>query len=142
MPNSRLLPRRGTCVRTPHTARTCEPDHGALGFELRSDETFADGKMRWIEVAPAGGSTAIVDRATVGRRPDIRRHRIVISTSDIEADHTALKAAGVDVDAEIAHRATQCSGRGPPRSPLRAMRRRPEVHADLSGHHPATVFFR
>ncbi len=78
---SRLVPRRGTCVRTPHAARTCEPDHGTLGFELRSDETFADGKMRWIEVAPAGGSTAIVDRATVGRRPDTphrhldQRHR-------------------------------------------------------------------
>src|SRR6266705_2225058 len=31
---------------------------GTLGFELRSDETFADGKLRWIEVAPPGGSTA------------------------------------------------------------------------------------
>ena len=28
---------------------------------------------------------------------------IVISTGDIEADHAALKAAGVDVDAEIAN---------------------------------------
>ena len=27
---------------------------GTLGFELRSDVTFADGKMRWIEVVPAG----------------------------------------------------------------------------------------
>jgi hypothetical protein len=96
MPNSRLLPRRGTCVRTPHTARTCEPDHGALGFELRSDETFADGKMRWIEVAPAGGSTAIAIAPPIQGGPTSVDTRIVISTSDIEADHTALKAAGVD----------------------------------------------
>jgi lactoylglutathione lyase len=30
-----------------------------LGFEKRVDETFANGQMRWIEVAPAGGTTAI-----------------------------------------------------------------------------------
>ena len=28
---------------------------GTLGFEVRTDVTFADGKMRWIEVVPAGG---------------------------------------------------------------------------------------
>src|SRR6266508_1692595 len=98
---SRLVPRRGTCVRTPHAARTCEPDHGTLGFELRSDETFADGKMRWIEVAPAGGSTAIAIAPPMEGGPTAVDTGIVISTSDIEADHAALKAAGVDVDAEI-----------------------------------------
>lgn len=34
-----------------------------LGFETRVDETFADGKMRWIEVAPAGATTAIIRSA-------------------------------------------------------------------------------
>jgi len=60
-----------------------------LGFEVRSDDTFAEGQMRWIEVAPKGGPTS-VDSG------------IIISTDDIEADHAALKDAGVDVDPEIA----------------------------------------
>jgi catechol 2,3-dioxygenase-like lactoylglutathione lyase family enzyme len=75
---------------------------GTLGFELRSDETFADGKMRWIEVAPAGGSTAIAIAPPMEGGPTAVDTGIVISTSDIEADHPALKAAGVDVDPEIA----------------------------------------
>jgi predicted enzyme related to lactoylglutathione lyase len=75
---------------------------GTLGFELRSDETFADGKMRWIEVAPAGGSTAIAIAPPMEGGPTAVDTGIVISTSDIEADHSALKAAGVDVDSEIA----------------------------------------
>ena len=75
---------------------------GTLGFELRSDETFADDKMRWIEVAPAGGSTAIAITPPMEGGPTAVDTGIVISTSDIEADHAALKAAGVDVDPEIA----------------------------------------
>src|SRR5439155_19828416 len=75
---------------------------GALGFELRSDETFADEKMRWIEVAPVGGSTAIAIAPPMEGGPTAVDTGIVISTTDIEADHAALKAAGVDVDAEIA----------------------------------------
>ena len=76
---------------------------GTLGFELRSDETFADGKMRWIEVAPAGASTAIAIAPPMEGAPTAVDTGIVISTTDIEADHAALKAAGVDVDEEIAH---------------------------------------
>ena len=75
---------------------------GTLGFELRSDETFADGSMRWIEVAPAGGATAIAIAPPMEGGPTSVDTGIVISTTDIEADHAALKAAGVDVDAEIA----------------------------------------
>lgn len=75
---------------------------GTLGFELRSDETFADGKMRWIEVAPAGASTAIAIAPPMEDGPTAVDTGIVISTKDIEADHAALRAAGVDVDEEIA----------------------------------------
>ena len=75
---------------------------GTLGFELRSDETFADGKMRWIEVAPAGASTAIAIAPPMEDGPTAVDTGIVISTSDIEADHASLKAAGVDVGPEIA----------------------------------------
>jgi len=73
-----------------------------LGFELRSDEKFADGQMRWIEVAPAGGSTAIAIAPPMEGGPTSVDTGIVISSSDLEADHAALKAAGVDVDPEIA----------------------------------------
>jgi len=72
-----------------------------LGFELRSDETFADGKMRWIEVAPPGGSTAIALAPPMEGGPTAVDTGIVLSSTDIEADHAALKEAGVDVDPEI-----------------------------------------
>jgi catechol 2,3-dioxygenase-like lactoylglutathione lyase family enzyme len=75
---------------------------GTLGFELRSDETFADGQMRWIEVAPAGAKTAIALAPPMEGGPTAVETGIIISTSDIEADHAALTAAGVDVDSEIA----------------------------------------
>jgi catechol 2,3-dioxygenase-like lactoylglutathione lyase family enzyme len=75
---------------------------GTLGFEVRADDTFADGKMRWIEVAPPGGSTAIAIAPPMEGGPASVDSGIVISTGDIEADHAALRAAGVDVDDEVA----------------------------------------
>lgn len=75
---------------------------GTLGFELHTDVTFADGKMRWIEVAPAGGTTRIALAPPMEGGPTAVDTGIIISTSDIAADHAALKSAGVDVDAEIA----------------------------------------
>jgi catechol 2,3-dioxygenase-like lactoylglutathione lyase family enzyme len=75
---------------------------GTLGFELRTDETFADAKMRWIEVVRRGGATAIALAPPMDGDPTSVDTAIVISTSDIEADHATLKAADVDVDPEIA----------------------------------------
>ena len=75
---------------------------GTLGFELLSDVTFADGKMRWIEVAPAGAATSIALTPPMDGGPTAVETGIIISTSDIDADHAALQAAGVDVDPEIA----------------------------------------
>jgi catechol 2,3-dioxygenase-like lactoylglutathione lyase family enzyme len=75
---------------------------GTLGFELLSDVKFADGKMRWIEVVPAGGSTSIALAPPMEGGPTAVETGIILSSSDIEADHAALRAAGVDVDAEIA----------------------------------------
>ena len=75
---------------------------GTLGFELRSDMAFADGKMRWIEVAPRGAATAIALAPPMEGGPTAVDTGIIISSSDIEADHAALKSPGVDVDDEIA----------------------------------------
>lgn len=73
-----------------------------LGFEVRMDEKFADGQMRWVELVPPGSSTAL---AIAPPPPDSKREPIrtgiIISTSDVEADHKALKDEGVDVDEEI-----------------------------------------
>ena len=66
------------------------------------DETFADGQMRWIEVAPKGAPTAIALAPPMEGNPTSVDSGIIISTDDIEADHAALKDAGVDVDPEIA----------------------------------------
>jgi catechol 2,3-dioxygenase-like lactoylglutathione lyase family enzyme len=75
---------------------------GTLGFELRSDETFADGQMRWIEVVPTGSSTSIALAPPMEGGPTSVDTGIILSSSDIDADHAALKAAGVDVDPEVA----------------------------------------
>src|SRR6266446_10263246 len=75
---------------------------GTLGFELRSDVKFADGKMRWIEVVPAGSSTSIALTPPMEGGPTAVDTGIILSTTDIDADHASLKAAGVDVDAEVA----------------------------------------
>jgi len=74
---------------------------GTLGFELLTDVTFADGKMRWIEVVPAGSSTSIALTPPMEGGPTAVDTGIVLSTTDIDADHATLKAAGVDVDADI-----------------------------------------
>jgi catechol 2,3-dioxygenase-like lactoylglutathione lyase family enzyme len=86
-----------------------------LGFEKRVDETFADGKMRWIEVAPKGAPTAIALTPPMEGGPTSVDSGIIISTDDIEADHATLQAAGIDVDPEIARW-------GPPVPPMFRLR--------------------
>jgi catechol 2,3-dioxygenase-like lactoylglutathione lyase family enzyme len=71
-----------------------------LGFELRSDTPFGNGN-RWVEVAPAGASTTVALVTPMQGEPVGIDTRIAYSTSDIDADHQAMQAAGVDVDAEI-----------------------------------------
>ena len=89
-------------IPAPDQDRALEFYVGTLGFEVRSDMTFADGKMRWIEVAPPGAATSIALAPPMEGGPTSVDTGIILSTSHIEDDHAALKAAGVDVDAEIA----------------------------------------
>ena len=63
--------------------------------------TFDDGRMRWIEVAPAGGTTAIALTPPMGEFQPGRQTGIIVSTDDIEAAHAALKDAGADIDPEV-----------------------------------------
>jgi catechol 2,3-dioxygenase-like lactoylglutathione lyase family enzyme len=72
-----------------------------LGFEVRMDAEFAPG-MRWVEIAPPGGGPTSIalapapEGAVTGVDTGIR-----LTTGDADADHTALTAAGVDVDDEV-----------------------------------------
>jgi catechol 2,3-dioxygenase-like lactoylglutathione lyase family enzyme len=65
---------------------------GTLGFEKRLDGAFGDG--RWIEVAPPGAATTIALVPADGIE-------VSLATEDADADHAALRAAGVDADAEV-----------------------------------------
>jgi catechol 2,3-dioxygenase-like lactoylglutathione lyase family enzyme len=72
-----------------------------LGFAKRADVAFGNGQ-RWVEVAPGDAVTTIAlappppDRSTGNRETGIG-----LQTEDIDAFHADLKAAGVDVDAEV-----------------------------------------
>jgi catechol 2,3-dioxygenase-like lactoylglutathione lyase family enzyme len=71
-----------------------------LGFEKRLDVPYGQGE-RWLEVAPAGAATTIaLVRARKGDPVGIDT-QVRLSTRDAAADHAALRARGVDADAEI-----------------------------------------
>ncbi|HTX30544.1 MAG TPA: VOC family protein [Solirubrobacteraceae bacterium] len=76
-----------------------------LGFEKRMDMPFG-GQYRWVEVAPAGGETTIAlapPPPQGGTQVGNRETGISFYSDDIDGYHAQLKAAGVDVDAEVAH---------------------------------------
>ena len=73
----------------------------ALGFEKRIDVPFGNG-YRWVEVAPGDAETTIALAPPPEGRPTGNRETgIGLQTDDIDAYHAELKAAGVDVDAEV-----------------------------------------
>ena len=72
-----------------------------LGFEKRSDVPMGQG-YRWVEVAPSGAETTVaVVLPPPGGEAGGKETGISLQSADIEADHAALKADGVDVDEEI-----------------------------------------
>ena len=73
-----------------------------LGFEKRVDVPFG-GQYRWVEVAPADAVTTIALAPPPPDKPETgnRETGISLYTEDIDAYHGELKAAGVDVDAEV-----------------------------------------
>jgi len=74
---------------------------GTLGLEKVVDVPMGPD-MRWVEVAVPGKETTIAlapppeGKATGGKDTGI-----ILDTSDVDADHAALKAAGVDVDDDV-----------------------------------------
>jgi catechol 2,3-dioxygenase-like lactoylglutathione lyase family enzyme len=72
-----------------------------LGFEKRTDVPFGDG-YRWVEVAPAGAATTIaIVPPPPGRPTGGMETGIALNTTDVDAVHADLKAAGADVDDEV-----------------------------------------
>lgn len=81
-----------------------------LGFEKRSDFAYGDGD-RWVEVAPPGSAIAIaLVPPGEGKSSGAEAAHCAFATEDIEADHAALLAAGVEVDPEIGRQGTSRSG--------------------------------
>jgi catechol 2,3-dioxygenase-like lactoylglutathione lyase family enzyme len=83
------------------TDRAIEFYVDTLGFEKVVDEPMGPG-MRWVEVAVAGTPTTIaLAPPPQGKEAGGAETGICLDTSDVDADHAALKAAGVDVDDEV-----------------------------------------
>ncbi len=73
---------------------------GTLGFDTRMDGSFGEG-MRWIEVAPPGGSTSIALVAADDQRPAGVDTGIRLATTDAAADYASLRAKGVETGDEL-----------------------------------------
>ena len=72
----------------------------ALSFEKRADFEYAGGE-RWVEVAPPGAASQVTLVQARDGRPVGIETGLSFNSTDVEADHAALRARGVDVDAAI-----------------------------------------
>lgn len=89
------------CVTVSDTDRAIDFYVGTLGFEKVVDEPMGPD-MRWVEVKPNGRETNIaLAPPPQGQAAGGSQTGICLDTSDIDADHAALKAAGADVDEEV-----------------------------------------
>ena len=81
-----------------------------LGFEKVVDVEMGEA-MRWVEVAIPGTPTTIaLAPPPPGQQAGGSQTGICLDTSDVDSDHAALKAAGVDVDEQV----TRFGGPVPP----------------------------
>jgi catechol 2,3-dioxygenase-like lactoylglutathione lyase family enzyme len=84
---------------------------GTLGFEKRADFRYGDDAHRWIELAPPGASNTIaLVPESEGASSGGDAAYCAFATRDIEADHATLRAAGVDLDAQVAGAGASRSG--------------------------------
>lgn len=82
----------------------------ALGFEKRGEFEYG-GSHRWVEVAPRGSTIALaLVPSSEGEATASDRALCAFASTDIEADHAALRSAGVDVDAHIGRAGTSRPG--------------------------------
>jgi catechol 2,3-dioxygenase-like lactoylglutathione lyase family enzyme len=89
------------CVTVADTERAIDFYVDTLGFEKVVDVPMGEG-MRWVEVALPGTKTTIaLAPPPPGQAAGGGQTGICLDTSDVDADHAALKGAGVDVDDEV-----------------------------------------
>jgi catechol 2,3-dioxygenase-like lactoylglutathione lyase family enzyme len=89
------------CVTVADTDRAIDFYVGTLGFEKVVDVPMGEG-MRWVEVSVSGAETTIaLAPPPQGQQAGGSQTGICLDTSDVDADHAALKAAGVDIDDEV-----------------------------------------
>src|ERR1043166_2015711 len=88
-------------VTSSDTDRSIDFYVDTLGFTKVVDVPMNE-QMGWVEVALPGTQTPI---ATAPPPPGAdaggAQTGIILDTTDVDADHASLKAAGVDVDAEV-----------------------------------------
>jgi len=81
-----------------------------LGFEKRVDFVYGGG-IRWVEVAPPGSTFALaLVPLQEGASAGSGETHCALMSENVEADHAALRARGVDVDDEIARKGTSRPG--------------------------------
>jgi catechol 2,3-dioxygenase-like lactoylglutathione lyase family enzyme len=98
------------CVTVADTDRAIGFYVDTLGFEKVVDVPMGEA-MRWVEVALPGAETTIaLAPPPEGQTAGGGQTGICLDTSDVDADHAALKAAGADVDADV----TRWGGPVPP----------------------------
>src|SRR3954453_6025155 len=98
------------CVTVADTDRAIDFYVDKLGFEKVVDVPMGPD-MRWVEVALRGTPTTIaLAPPPQGTDAGGSETGICIDTSDVDADHATLKAAGVDVDDSV----TRYGGPVPP----------------------------
>jgi len=91
--NARITQVATVGIRVTDQQKALEFYVGELGFEVRRDVPFGEG--RWIEVAPPGATTTVA-LVLEGVPAGIR-----LTTRDADADHADLRARGIDADAEV-----------------------------------------
>src|SRR5689334_12847948 len=86
------------CVTVADTDRAIDFYVDTLGFDKVVDVPMGPD-MRWVEVALPGTKTTVaLAPPPQGREAGGAQTGIILDTTDVDADHAALKAAGADVD--------------------------------------------
>ena len=89
------------CVTVADTDRAIDFYVDTLGFEKVVDVPMGPG-MRWVEVRLRGTPTTIaIAPPPEGQEAGGSQTGIILDTTDVDADHAALKEAGIDVDNEV-----------------------------------------
>ena len=68
-----------------------------LGFQLVRDDSSVPG-IRWVQVAPAGGGTALSLVTWFDTMPPGSLRGLVLASSDLDADYQRLQALGAAFD--------------------------------------------